>query len=242
MIKHNAPVPLYIQIKEHIRADIENGVYCVDEKIPSERQLAAQLGVNRLTVSKAIHELADEGLVYSRVGKGTFVAAAKSRQTLHSLTSFTEDMRLRHKTASSRVLSADVEPADDDVAKALSILPGTDVMVLQRVRMADDQAIALEKSYVIYSLCPRIIEQHDFSQESLYRILSEYYYVQIGYAHQTIEARLANSDVMELLDADASTPVLFITRITYTTDDQPFEYVRSSYRGDRYKFYTILRA
>ncbi len=214
MVKHDAPVPLYIQIKDYIRHNIENGVFGIDQKFPSERQLAAQFGVNRLTVSKAINELAQDGLVYSRVGKGTFVASAKIDQTLHTLTSFTEDMVSCHKTASSRVLYADVKPANEDVAKALSIFPGTEVVVLHRVRMADGQAIALGKSCVIHALCPRIVESHDFSQESLYRVLSEKYHIQMAYAYQTIEAQFPSPDILDTLEADSSTPILYAFFLT----------------------------
>lgn len=241
MVKHDAPIPLYIQIKDYIRFNIENGVFGVDQKIPSERQLAAQFGVNRLTVSRAINELTQDGLVYSRVGKGTFVAAAKIDQTLHTLTGFTDDMISRRKAAASRVLYAGVQPADEDVAKALSILPGTEVVVLNRVRLADGQAIALENSCVVHALCPHILDAYDFSQASLYRVLGEKYHIQMAYAYQTIEAKFASPDILDTLEADSNTPILAITRITYTAEDQPFEYVRSSYRGDRYKFYTILR-
>jgi GntR family transcriptional regulator len=165
MAKHDSPVPLYIQIKDYIRLNIQNGVFPVHTRVPSERQLADQFGVNRLTVSKALKELAQEGLVYSRVGKGTYVSPAKIDQALQSLTSFTEDMSSRGKRAASRVLHAQVEPAHEAVAKALSILPGAEIVALHRVRMADGLPVALEQSHIIYALCPGILEKHDFSRE-----------------------------------------------------------------------------
>jgi GntR family transcriptional regulator len=241
MAKHDSPVPLYLQIKDYIRLNIQHGVFAVNERIPSERQLAEQFGVNRLTVSKALNELAQEGAVYSRVGKGTYVAPAKIDQALQSLTSFTQDMTGRGKRAASRVLHAAIEPAGEEAAKALMILPGAEVVVLHRVRMADDQPIALEKSHVIYALCPGILDQHDFSGESLYAVLRTEYNLHMTYAHQTIEARTAGDGERETLEAEPGLPILFITRVTYDHNDHPVEYVRSSYRGDRYKFYTILR-
>jgi GntR family transcriptional regulator len=104
MAKHDSPVPLYVQIKDYLRLNIQNGVFAVNERIPSERKLAEQFDVNRLTVSKALSELAQEGLIYSRVGKGTYVSPARIDQALQSLASFTEDMSSRGKKASSRVL------------------------------------------------------------------------------------------------------------------------------------------
>jgi len=241
MKKHDSPVPLYVQIKDYIRLNIQNGIYAVNERIPSERQLAEQFGVNRLTVSKALSELSQEGLIYSSVGKGTYVSPAKIDQALQSLTSFTEEMTSRGKKASSSVLYSGVEPANEEVAKALSILPGVEVVVLHRVRMADSMPIALEKSHIIYALCPGILENHDFSRESLYNVLRKEYHLRLTHAHQAIEAHTAGEDEREVLDAGPCTPILRITRVTYNDNEQPIEYVRSSYRGDRYKFYTVLR-
>lgn len=241
MAKHDSPVPLYIQVKDYIRLNIQNGVFAVNERVPSERQLAEQFNVNRLTVSKALNELAQEGMVYSRVGKGTYVAPAKIDQTLQSLTSFTQDITSRGKRAASRVLYASIDGATPEIAKTLSILPGAEVLVLHRVRMADDQPIALEKSHVIYALCPGILDKHDFSRESLYEVLHAEYHLRMIYAHQTIEARTAGEAELEALEAEPYLPILSITRVTYDERDHPVEFVRSSYRGDRYKFYTILR-
>ncbi len=240
MTKHHSSVPLYIQIKEYIRQNIQSGVFEVNERIPSERQLAEQFSVNRLTVSKALSELVREGLLYTQVGKGTYVCLVKIDQALQSLTSFTQDMDGRGKSASSRVLHAAIEPAGTEVAKALAILPGAEVFALHRVRLADDQLIALEKSHIIYALCPGILERHNFSCESLYKVLRDSYRIHLTYAHQTIEASIAEAEELEVLEADACTPILRITRVTHNEHDRAIEFVRSLYRGDRYKFRTVL--
>lgn len=241
MAKRDSPVPLYEQIKEYLRRNIQSGVYEVHERIPSERQLAEQFDVNRLTVSKAIGELVRDGLVYTQVGKGTYVAPAKIDQTLQSLTSFTQEMTGRGKLASSRVLYQGVEAASDDVAKALSILPGTEIIALHRLRLADGQVIALERSHIIYALCPDLLQGRDFGQLSLYRVLEEDYQIHLTYAHQTIEAGIAAGDEGDALEAGPCMPVLRIARVTFDDADRPVEYVQSSYRGDRYTFYTVLR-
>ncbi len=241
MAKHDSPVPLYVQIKEYLRRNIQSGVFEVNERIPSERQLAEQFNVNRLTVSKAIDDLVQDGLVYTQVGKGTYVAPTKIDQTLQSLTSFTQDMTGRGKMASSRVLYQGIEPASEDVAKALSILPGTEIIALHRLRLADGQLIALERSHIIHALCPDLLHGRDFSRLSLYRVLREDYHIRLTYAHQTIEACVADGDELNALEADPCTPILRIVRVTFDDNDQAVEYVRSSYRGDRYKFYTVLQ-
>jgi GntR family transcriptional regulator len=231
--------PLYVQIKDYIRLNIQSGVFAPDSCIPSERNLARQFGVSRLTVNKAIKELIQEGLLYARVGKGTFVNARTIDQELENLTSFTEEMQRRGQNATSRILYAAVESANAEVAKALNILPGAEVMVLSRVRLADDMPIALETSSVIAALCPGILQRFDFTSESLYRVLRKVYNVHIAYAEQVIEARQATRYEAEALEIDPRAPILQITRVTYS--DRPFEYVRSAYRGDRYKFRALLR-
>ena len=241
MVNHDAPIPLYIQIKEYIQRNIENGQYRLNEKIPSERQLAEQFNVNRLTVSKAIKELTREGLLYSRLSKGTYVAPPRFDQALQSLTSFTEDMTGRGKKPASRVIYAAVEPADDEIARLLGIPTGAEVVALHRIRMADHQVIALEKSYINHALCPRILEKHDFSRESLYRTLREEYRLQLEYAHQTMQAQLIDDEEAALMGAKPLTPILYITRVTFDRNDQPVEFVCSSYRGDCYTFNALLR-
>lgn len=239
--KRDSPVPLYLQIKDYIRLNIKTGVFAVGSKIPSERQLAEQFGVNRLTVNKAISELAQEGVLSSQVGKGTYVCPPKINQTLQSLTSFTEDMQNRGQVASSRVLAACVEGASDEVAQELSILPGTEVFKLVRLRLADGQVIALEESHLVYALCPGIVDQFDFTHESLYRVLREHYGLRLTHARQVMEAQVARGREYKDLDLKPGMPVLKIVRVTYNDQNRPIEYVRSVYRGDRYKFHTILR-
>jgi GntR family transcriptional regulator len=241
MLSRDSSVPLYVQIKEYIRQNILSGVYPPDSRIPSERQLAEQFGVSRLTVKNALDELAQEGLLHTRVGKGTFVSASKINQELHTLSSFTEEMLRRGQHPSSRVLSTGIMAADEEVARALQIEPGTKVVVMKRVRLADNQPVALETTTLVAALCPAILEKHDFSCESLYRVLSEEYGLRMVHAQQTIEARHATHHEVEALKIEPHIPILGITRVTYNEQDQPVEYARSAYRGDRYKFNAILR-
>jgi GntR family transcriptional regulator len=241
MTMRDSSVPLYIQIKDYIRLNIETGHFAINSRIPSERDLARQFNVNRLTVSKALKELAQEGLVFSRVGKGTYVCAPKINQTLEHLSSFTEEMKRRQQTPSSRVLHAGIDMASDEVAQALSVSPGTEIVVLVRVRLADNLPVALESSHIVHALCPGLLDTHDFSRESLYHVLREEYGLRLTYAHQTIEAQGASLDEVKALETKSGMPILNIVRVTYSDQDRPIEYVRSAYRGDRYKFHTLLR-
>lgn len=241
MDHHISPKPLYAQIKEYILLNIQSGVFPQDSKIPSEREMAEQFHVSRMTVTKAIQELVRDGLLYSRVGKGTFVRPHTIDQQLDSLTSFTEEMGQRGQRPSSRVLQAIIRPAEAEIAHALDILPGAEIVVLRRVRLADKQPVAVETSALMAALVPGILDHHDFARESLYDVLRSEYGLTMAYAEQTIEARHAAHDESLALDVDAGSPILHMTRITYNDMNRPIEYVRSAYRGDRYKFRAVLR-
>lgn len=237
----DSSTPLYVQIKHYLLMNIQSGAFAPDTRIPSERQLSAQFGVSRLTVNKAIKTLMQEGLLYAQVGKGTYVSSTKIHQELHTLTSFTEEMNRRGQHPSSYVLHAAVEPASGETAKVLNILSGAEVVVLKRVRLADGQPIALETSSVIAAICPGILDSHDFASQSLYEVLRNEYNLQLIRAEQTFEARQATRVEADALGLEICAPILNIIRVTYSGDRRPIEYVRSAYRGDRYKFRAVLR-
>ncbi|MCC6798673.1 MAG: GntR family transcriptional regulator [Anaerolineae bacterium] len=241
MITHDSPVPLYVQIKDYLRRSIQTGAIGVHARVPSERELAQQFNVNRLTASRALKELAQEGLIYSRVGKGTYVCPPKINQTLKALSSFSEEMRQLGQQASSRVLQAAIVHAPELVSRALSLPAEAEIVLLVRVRLADGLPIALESSHIPHALCREILPRHDFARESLYHVLRHEYGLRMTYAHQTIEAQVASEGEQRALECKPGTPILSIVRVTYTDADQPFEYVRSAYRGDRYRFHTELR-
>ena len=88
---------------------------------------------------------------------------------------------------------------------------------------------------------PGILESYDFAHESLYRVLEDDYGQQLTSAYQTVEARLASPDEAQALDIELNAAVLGFTRVTYNHENQPVEFVLSSYPGDRYKLHTILK-
>ena len=234
--------PLYIQIREHFQSGIQVEHYPVHTRLPSERQLAERFKVSRMTVTKALKELEQQGLVYTQTGKGTFVASRqKIDQTLETLTSFTEDMADQGKKVTSRVIKMGVELAKEYEANRLKISPGTRLFVLERSRLADDEIISLECTFIPYALCPDIEKDHDFSQESLYQILRQKYFFKLSVAQQTVEARLPSEEEIEKLQIGPTEPVLSFTRTTFDSQSKPVEFVNSVYLGDRYKLRIMLK-
>lgn len=234
-------IPLYQQIRDYLVQKINDSVYPSGSRLPSERDLASYFGVSRVTVRQALNSLIQEGLIYSQTGKGHYVHKTKIDQELGVLTSFTEEMHQRGVVPSSKVIRAEIQLAMLDIIDSLQIQQGTEIVYIQRIRLADDEPIALETAYLPHAVCPGIIERFDFSEESLYKVLREEYACPLIWAKQRMQARLPTSAEVELLGINRQTPVLSITRITYSHQDKPVELVRSIYRGDQYELGIILR-
>jgi GntR family transcriptional regulator len=193
-----------------------------------------------MTVRQALLELAHEGKIYTRMGKGTFVLAPKIDQQLRALTGFSQDVRQRGGKPSSRVLEAKVIPASWAAARALRLTEGDRVVFLSRVRLSDGVPLALESAHLPYAQFPDLLD-HDFEVESLYEVLKKDYEITLVQAEQTIEAALATPYEIEMLSLTPPAAVLKMERLTYNDAGLPVEYVPSTYRGDRYKFRSVLQ-
>src|SRR6516225_11268955 len=123
-IYRNSPLPRYYQLKEIMRERVQSNEWKPGEHIPSERELSETYGISRMTARQAITDLVNEGLFYREQGKGTFVSERKITQQLIHLTGFTEDIRARGQKPGTKVLSAQMFPADEITTEKLRIDPG----------------------------------------------------------------------------------------------------------------------
>jgi GntR family transcriptional regulator len=237
MILDNA-VPKYLQLKRMIEEQVVSGSLAPHSRVPSERELSEQYGISRMTARRALLELTREGRIYTSVGKGTFVAEPKISQNLQSLTSFSEDMRARGLRPVARVLRRELCPAPAEVGAGLRIAPETPVLCIERLRLADDEPMALERAHFFFSGMEELFRIS--IDGSLYELLRERFHLLPTEAIQEFEARLATPPEQELLRLGAGDPVLTIARTTLDEARRPFEYVQAIYRADRYRFVARL--
>ena len=167
-LDENSPFPLYYQLENLIREKIENGTFKVDEKIESERKLSEKLNLSRMTISKAINNLVEEGILYRKRGQGTFVSKHKV-DFFPGLKGFTKIIKDKGMTPSSKVITQDLIIPDKHICEKLNISENDKVIFTERLRLADDQIINLEKSYIPYSLCPNLLDT-DLTSESIYKL------------------------------------------------------------------------
>ncbi|MDP9395381.1 MAG: GntR family transcriptional regulator [Actinomycetota bacterium] len=230
-------VPKYWLLKQHLLDMTET--LPPGSPVPPERSLAVEFDTSRTTVRQALQELVAEGRLQRVQGKGTFVAKPKVTQNLQ-LTSYTEDMRAQGLEPTSRLLGLETVAADDQLAQRLREPAGAKVLRIERLRLADGEPMALEVSHLATRRFPglrRHVERHG----SLYAALSEAYGVRPVEAQETIETALATPEETALLGTDVGLPMLLLSRHSFDEAGEPIEWVRSLYRGDRYKFVARLR-
>lgn len=239
-INRSSKLPLYHQLYEILRGAIARGEWKPGEMIPPESELTERYQVSRITVRQVLDMLAREGLIYRQRGRGTFVAHPTVDQVLQRIVSFTDDMRRRGFAPSTRVLSAGLLPAPEEIARKLTVPAGTELVRLQRLRLADDEPMTIEESYLIHRYCPGLLER-DYRSEPLRELLERVYGIRWSRATQVIRAISAPRELAGLLAIRPNAAVLFIERVSYSQDNVPIEFLRLYHRGDRYALQNELR-
>ena len=210
----------------------------VGNTIPAERHLATRLGVSRLTLRAAIDELVRDGHLDRRHGSGTYVTEPKIAQPL-TLTSFSDDMRRRGMTPGSKTLELTTTSAGARLAHRLGVSPEARLVRVKRLRLADNQPMAMEVLHVPEALVPGLTRQ-DFEDHSFYELLRERYGITIASGTQSIEPTVTSEEESEVLNVPLHTPAFLFERTTVSESGRIVEFVRSIYRGDRYRLVADL--
>jgi DNA-binding GntR family transcriptional regulator len=234
VLDRQSVVPLYYQIQQRLLEQIRSGELKAGQPVPSEQEIAAAMGVSRMTARQALKSLCSLGVAYSQRGKGTFVSRIKLEKNFRQVLSFSEEMHARGSRPRSRVLAFKRVRPDSAVAEALHLAPGEDIFLLRRVRLADSVPLCVECTHLPVRLCPDFQNAFD-PRSSLYRTLAERYGVQIEIADEVAEASLATAGEARLLRIRKKAPVFRFTRTAYRLNGEPVEFVTSTYRGDRCK-------
>jgi GntR family transcriptional regulator len=206
-IDKNQPIPVYYQLAQLLRQKIDAGEWNPGDLIPSERQLCAEHGISRMTVRQALTELVKEGKLLRERGRGTFVGQPKIEQHLGSVTSFTQDMSARGWRAEARVLRQEMVPASPEVARALATTTGQPVFLLERLRLANDEPLAVETCHLLFPGCDRL-QDAELATGSLYTLLSVRFGIEADRAHQQMEAVIVEPRVMPILQIARGAAVL----------------------------------
>jgi GntR family transcriptional regulator len=230
-IDADSPTPKYSQLRQ-ILLDLIDTELQVDQILPSERDIADRFGIARMTVRQAVDQLVAEGRVYKVLGKGAFVARPRLVMPL-TLTSFTRDMQDRGLRPGSVEIDRRLVEADHELSTVMQVDPGEPLHVLERLRLADGEPLAVERSHLVARRTPGLLDE-PLADRSLYTVLEQRYGLLIDSGDQTIAAGLADSVDAALLQVPLGREVLRFRRRSLAAG-APLEYAVSTYRGDRYQ-------
>ena len=231
----DASTPLYIQIANNLRQQINQGHVGAGEALPSERDLCELTGASRVTIRKAVDQLIEEKLLFRKQGSGTFVSKRIEMPGAY-LNGFSDDARSRGQEPGCIWLMRSYANPTSEEAAVLNVPTTSKVARLGRVRLSEGEPLAIEHAVVVASLLPPI----DDISDSLYRALEEKGTRPVK-GRQKVRASLATPTEAGLLSISENSEVLRIERVTHRADGSVVEFTRSAYRGDRYDVVTELR-
>ncbi len=236
MLDRRSPIPLYYQLSQQLEDAIQNGTLKPGDRIDTEVEIAERFGLSRPTVRQAIQELVSKGLLVRRRGVGTQVVHSQLRRAVE-LTSLYDDLaRASHKPM-TRLLKLAPVPASGQVASALNIEEGTEVVYLERLRLDDDEPLSIMHNWLPADLAT--FQAADLESNGLYELMRRVG-VQMRIANQRIGAKAATSAEARLLGVRAGFPLLTMERTTFDDAGRAVEFASHNYRSDSYSFETTL--
>ncbi len=236
VVDRTSPVPLYFQVAQQLERAISDGRLTPGSRVPNELDLADQLSLSRPTMRRAMEYLVDKGLVVRQRGVGTRVVSPTVRRTL-DMSSLFDDLDSSGQRPITRVLSNSVVGASVDVAKALSVEPGTPVAEVVRLRSALEQPIAHMTNYL--PLGRLALETEDLERTGLYDLLRRAG-IQLHSATQVIGARTASAAEGRLLGERRGAALLTMQRTAYDDHGSIVEFGSHLYAAARYTFQMSL--
>ncbi|MBU9722683.1 MULTISPECIES: GntR family transcriptional regulator [Bacillaceae] len=230
--------PLYLQVIDRLKNEIDNGLYEAGEQLPSEFELSKQLGVSRATLREALRMLEDENVIVRRHGVGTFVNTKPLFSSgIEELFSITDMIKRGNETPGTIFLSSDVYPAEDDDKERLSMKDLEEMLVVERVRTADSKPVV----YCLDRIPKKYIKNYDMqSGKSFFEQLEESG-INISYAVTHIEPLGYHDKISDILNCDLDTSLLLLKQLHFDVNERPIFYSINYFRSDKFKFHVLRK-
>lgn len=226
---------LHQQIKDQIIKQIKSGEYPVQSQLPTEAEFCDTYLVSRTTIRAALQQLSQEGYVYRRQGRGTFVAEPKIKTSLsQTITSFNEQLTSQGKQPQIKVLSLQLVPADEQIATILKTEANAPVYKLVRLRFGDNKPLQYETAFLPWSLAPGLTETQ--CQQSLYTALRTDFQVHIARTEEQLQLATMEGEVCEYMQCEEHTPCIYLETSAFLKDGTIAEYSQTYFHGERASF------
>jgi GntR family transcriptional regulator len=232
LINKSIPTPLYYQLFQILKKQIDSGELNPGDIIPTENELMDQYGISRATVRQAILQLVNDGYLRREKSKGTFVTTPPSKfRFMEGLRGFSTEMKRHGISYASKVLEKGVIAANEKVAQRLAIPQGELVFWLRRLRVVKNVPFLLDHHYVPYKLVPGI-ETKLADNVSLYAILEHDYKLSLHHGWREFEPVSPSSkEEIGLLEIYSTTHLLYVESVLYDTNNVPIDYFEAKIHG-----------
>lgn len=229
-------IPLYMQLKEALKASIKDGTFPNNEKIPTESELSEQYKVSRITVRRAVEELCQENYLVKRQGKGTFVKLKKVQRKMEHLLSFSDTCKSNERIPSRLVIKRMLTELSPEYAEVMNVPPGTKAVMIERVNMADGVPMIYESNLFPYPKYKFLLDES--LDGSLYQLLKNQYNIRVKYSlNSYLEMTRAFGDLAKNLHVSNGEPLFFLYTEIRDSQDKLVHIGREYIISEEYRFY-----
>jgi len=232
-------IPVYYQLVQILEQKIKKGTWKTGDMLPSEAELGEMYGLSRMTVRKALEKLSDAGLIYAQKGRGTFVARPQIDKAIFSWDEFEEDVRSKGMKSSVKLLEAKIVKATNAVARHLDLNIGTPVLFIRRLLLADGEPMVYDRKFLRYFKGKPFLE-NELSMSAA-DLVSAQTDIEAISSKISIEATVIREDEAEILKIPAGSPAFYVEQTLYAAGEIPMSWGWYIYRGDKYKFTSLVK-
>lgn len=230
----------YQEIKDDIRKKIDNGELVKGQKIMSQAQLCKYYNVSRITAVRAINDLAAEGYIENIQGKGSFVKGSILKEGVTKLMGFTERMKQKNLSVTSKLLERSIVPAPKKMCAYFSLPENTLVIYLKRLRYVDGVPLCISCAYLMQDVFYWTMVE-DLSNQSMFQLLEEKYKFKLGNGEEIIGVDYIEDEDAKMLECGTHDSCLKLSVYTYLNDQRPASFDETYYPADRYAYSIMLK-
>ena len=235
-INFESDIPLYVQIKNYIREKIETGELKKGDKIPSEKLLCEKFNVSEITVIRALRDLVNEGIIFRKQGKGSFVKEPDYKEDLNKLANFKNIDTWSHGKAEHKILEWHIIKPSKEIRNRMKLTKADKVLEIVRLRLFKGEPVAFERTYIPDDLIPSLEEKREsFEKKFVYDIFKTMPNISPESSQIFIKPILADEFYAKTFKITVGDPLLLWDRTTYSKDKKIIEFSIFCARGDKCK-------